>query len=103
MMKIYTDCSNGMGTTALGKRGYLNAHLSYKGRSVVIDYEHILHVYFNLDSSIVPFEIYPYNGNDIYLGYAPVDENFQKVDISKLIELIDEAMKDESQSDDANN
>lgn len=68
-----------------------NAHLSYKGRSIVVDYEHILHVYFNIPQSYVPYEIYPYNG-DAYLDYAPLDKKLQKVDISNLLEKVDELL-----------
>ena len=76
----------------------LNAHLSYKGRSVIIDYEFCLHCYSNLkkvSNDFVPFEIYPYGYNDIYVGYVEVDKTFHKADMEKLIELLNEAIKEE--------
>lgn len=42
---------NGWYKDANGKRHLSNAHLSYKGRSVIIDYEWCLHLY-DLDSDI---------------------------------------------------
>lgn len=77
----------------------LNAHLSYKGRSVIIDYEFCLHCYSELKRSsrneFVPFEIYPYGYGDIYIGYVEVDKTFHKADMEKLIEILDEAIKEE--------
>ena len=76
-----------------------NAHLSYKGRSVIIDYEFCLHYYSELirkSNDFVPFEMYPYGDNDIYIGYVEVDKTFHKADMEKLIELLNEAIKEES-------
>ena len=76
----------------------LNAHLSYKGRSVIIDYEFCLHCYSELkrkSNDFVPFEMYPYGYNDIYVGYVEVDKTFHKADMEKLIELLNEAIKEE--------
>ena len=76
----------------------LNAHLSYKGRSVIIDYEFCLHIYSNIRPSrndFVPFEMYPYGYGDIYVGYVEVDKTFHKADIEKLIEILDKAIKEE--------
>lgn len=82
------------------KRHLCNAHLSYKGRSVIIDYEWILHVYDNADegkaANLVPFEVYPY-ATDIHVGYAKLDTRFRKVDLSDLISKLDEAIKKESE------
>ena len=83
----------------INKGRMLNAHLSYKGRSVIIDYEFCLHCYSELKRSsmnkFVPFEMYPYGYNDIYVGYVEVDKTFHKADMEKLIELLNEAIKEE--------
>ena len=72
----------------------LNAHLSYKGRSVVIDYEHRMHDY-NKESleGKVPFEVYPY-ALDVFVGKAGVDENGY-ADITEVLEKIDWALSAE--------
>ena len=74
-----------------------NAHLSYKGCSIIIDYEWYLHIYNDgiNRNSIVPFEVYPYN-NDIYLGYAKLDKDFGKVDLSDLISQLDKLFEKEN-------
>lgn len=75
--------------------GLINAHLAYKGKSVVIDYERVLHCYSeNLPKTCVPVEIYPF-GDDITVIYAELDEKWKKVDIGKLITLLDDILKDE--------
>lgn len=91
---------NGWYKDANGKRHLSNAHLSYKGRSVIIDYEWCLHLY-DLDSDIkkkaeglVPFEVYPY-GDCIYEGYIHTDSEFKKADIEELISKIDDIIKNE--------
>lgn len=81
------------------KRYLCNAHLSYKGYSVIIDYEWDLHVYDNISekkaSNLVPFEIYPY-ATDIYVGYAKLDPEFGKVDLTDLISKLEDAIKEEN-------
>lgn len=92
-MVKYDLAYNGMG----GNGKLLNAHISYKGRSVIIDYEFCLHPYDHLKkdrNKVVPFEVFPYGG-DIYVGYVEVDNGFHKADIGKLIEAIDEALAEE--------
>ena len=92
-MVKYDLAYNGMG----GNGKLLNAHISYKGRSVIIDYEFCLHPYDHLEmdrNKVVPFEVFPYDG-DIYVGYVEVDDEFHKADIGKLIEAIDEALTEE--------
>ena len=77
------------------RRSYTNAHLYYKGLSIIIDYEKTLHAYSDTlldDDTTIPFEIYPY-ADDIYLGYAQVDPYFGAVDISEVLKQIDEALK----------
>ncbi len=94
-MKIYSKAWNGLGWDELGNQSeILNAHLSYKGRSVVIDYEKILHSYEALEPGIVPVEMYPY-GDDVYLGFVHLDPKFKKADMSELIELLDDAIENE--------
>ena len=92
-MKNSTFFGNGMIIKENSQREYTNTHLYYKGRSVIIDYEKILHVYCDAvmnDNTIIPFEIYPY-GDDIHVGYTSVDPQFHKVDISEVLKQIDEA------------
>lgn len=91
---------NGWYTDANGKRHLCNTHLSYKGRSVIIDYEWCLHPY-DLDSELkkraeglVPFEVYPYDGC-IYVGYVHTDSTFKKADIGELISILDNIIKNE--------
>lgn len=97
-MNKYFHAMNGIGYGADGMDGkILNAHISYKGRSVIVDYEYCLHDYSRLkseDNKAVPFEMYPY-GDDIYVGYVSIDERYKKADISELIKLIDEALENE--------
>lgn len=75
-----------------------NAHLSYKGRSVIVDYEKALHVYpkciRDIDC-IVPCELYPY-AHDTLIVYAKVDPVYNKVDMEQLIELLEVELELES-------
>ena len=99
-MEIKNYTGNGFYRDSNNKRHYCNTHLSYKGRSIIIDYEWILHVYDNVDekkaANLVPFEVYPY-GTDIYIGYAKLDNKFRKVDLSDLISKLDKAIEKESE------
>ena len=99
-MKIKNYISNGIYKDSNNKTHRCNAHLSYKGRSIIIDYEWFLHVYDNVDekkaANLVPFEVYPYR-TDIYVGYAKVDTEFRKVDLADLIFKLDEVIKKESE------
>ena len=77
----------------------VNARVSYKGRSIIIDYEFKLHHY-ALESEyrkegIVPVEMYPY-GDDVVVGYIPVDERFGVADIEKIVEWAEEVLAVES-------
>lgn len=92
--------SNGWYKDANGKRHLGNAHLSYKGRSIIIDYEWCLHSY-DLDSEIkkraegfVPFEVYPH-GDCIYVGYVHIDSEYKKADIGELISILDDIIENE--------
>ena len=90
----YNSARNGIGYINGNNGEILNAHFSYKGRSVIIDYEFCLHSYNHLKkdrNKFVPFEMYPY-GDDIYVGYVEVDENFHKADIDKLIKELDKVL-----------
>jgi hypothetical protein len=104
MAMEYVNVFNGFANDKEGNKAQLlNAHICYKGRSVIIDYEWCLHCYngetFKAQSEeYVPFEVYPY-GRDIYVGYAPLDENVKKVDISKVLESIDSALENEPQEE----
>lgn len=99
-MEIKNFINNGVYRDSNNKPKYCNAHLSYKGRSVIIDYEWFLHAYDSTDinekkaANLVPFEVYPY-ATDIYVGYAKLDVEFRKVDLSDLISKLDEAIKKE--------
>lgn len=83
-----------------GNRHYCNAHLSYKGRSVIIDYEWYLHAYDPDDKAnyisedFVPFEVYPH-GDDIYVGYLHTDSQYKKADIGELISVLDDIIENE--------
>lgn len=86
---------NGRYRDKIDRQHLTNAHLSYKGHSIIIDYEWCLHSY-NLDSDkaegFVPFEVYPY-GDGIYRGYIHLDDNFKKADIGELISILDDIIK----------
>lgn len=93
---------NGRYTDANGNEQLCNAHLSYKGRSIIIDYEWCLHPY-DLDYDInkksegfVPFEVYPYR-DCIYEGYIHLDNDFKKADIGELISILDEIIENEDE------
>lgn len=85
-----------MNTAYNGKiNGHLtNAHLFYRGKSVIVDYEHCLHCYRHIPEGTVPFEVYPY-GYDIVVDYAKLDEGFNKVNLEDLINKLDKLLKDE--------
>ena len=90
----YNSARNGIGYINGNNGEILNAHFSYKAPSVIIDYEFCLHSYNHLKkdrNKFVPFEMYPY-GDDIYVGYVEVDENFHKADIDKLIKELDKVL-----------
>lgn len=77
-----------------------NAHLSYKGRSIVIDYEWFLHAYDlndkvnHIREGLVPFEVYPH-GYNVYVGYVHIDSKYKKADISELISILDDIIENE--------
>ena len=79
--------------------GWCNAHLTYKGYSIIIDYEWCLHDY-DTDyfetkiNNIVPFEVYPYKG-DIYLGFVKLDAIYHKADLSDLMSKLDDIIKED--------
>ena len=97
-MEIKNYLGNGFYKDSNNKKHCCNAHLSYKERSVIIDYEWDLHVYDNIsekkDANLVPFEVYPY-ATDIYVGYAKLDNEFGKVDLTDLISKLEDAIKEE--------
>lgn len=104
-MKHYFTSANGIGYDNTGNHGeILNAHISYKGRSIIVDYEFYLHCYDHVRSkedTAVPFEMYPY-GDDIFVGYVPLDDKFKKADMGKLIEIVEEALQNEPEPYDYN-
>lgn len=79
---------------------YKNANLSYKGRSIIIDYEWCLHDYDDVmevekkAKGLVPFEVYPF-GDCIYIGYVHLDFEYKKADISDLISILDDIIENE--------
>lgn len=75
---------------------YSNAHLSYKGKSVIIDYELCLHSYpKGIDiSKVVPVEVYPYN-EDVTWKLIEVDKRFRKVKLDKLTAWLDKIISEE--------
>lgn len=67
--------------------GFANAHISLFGRSIVVDYEHCLHgysFYKGFEHNCVPCEMYPYAG-DVIVFNVPVDKEFHKVNILRLV------------------
>lgn len=78
-----------------------NAHISYKGRSIIVDYEHCLHCYppeVLSDSTKVPCEMYPYE-DDIVVFYAKVDEEHNSlVDIMDVILEANKCLASEDKS-----
>lgn len=99
-IKYMETMFNGRFNDTNGKSHLCNAHLSYKGRSVIIDYEWCLHAY-DLDDmtnimseGLVPFEVYPH-GDDIYVGYVHTDSKYKKADISELISTLDDIIENE--------
>lgn len=97
-MAIKNFINNGVYRDSNNKAKYCNAHLSYKGRSVIIDYEWFLHDYDNTDKKkaekLVPFEVYPYAG-DVYVGYVKLDDEFEKVCLTNLISKLNKIIKKE--------
>lgn len=101
-MWIKNNVVNGVYKDFNNKPNYCNAHLSYKGLSVIIDYEWFLHFYDNVDnkktSNLVPFEVYPYK-HDVYVGYAKLDSYFGKIDLIDLISKLEDIIKQEAIND----
>lgn len=95
-------CPNGRYKDSKGNYHLCNAHLSYKGHSVIIDYEWCLHHYASIEekkaNNVVPFEVYPYR-DDICVGYVKIDTTFNKVDLSDLISKLDKLIKEEEKVD----
>ena len=79
-----------------GHRQLCNAHLSYKGRSIIIDYEWCLHLYEAEQrvERLVPFEVYPYR-DDTYVGFVHTDSIYKKADLGELISILDEIIENE--------
>lgn len=48
-------------------------------------------------ANLIPFEVYPY-ATDIYVGYAKLDVEFEKVDLVDLISKLDKAIEKEFES-----
>lgn len=75
---------------------YANSTLSYKGRSIVVDYEQILHPYEHIPEGTVPCEIFPYEGG-IKVLYIKLDSELEKVNLQSLIEEVEKVLKKESE------
>lgn len=83
---------NGYYTTESGKRGICNAHIGYKGKSIIVDYERCLHLYDTVNDGnedSVPCEMYPYE-DDIAIFYVKLD-NGKFTGIIDLADLIRQA------------
>lgn len=95
-------CLNGRYTDSKGNYHLCNAHLSYKGHSVIIDYEWCLHHYSSIEekkaNNVVPFEVYPYRDYSC-VGYVKIDTTFNKIDLSDLISKLDKLIKEEEKVD----
>ncbi len=91
-------CRNGRYTDSKGNYRLCNAHLSYKGHSVIIDYEWCLHHYSSIEekkaNNVVPFEVYPYR-DYFCVGYVKIGTTFNKIDLSDLISKLDNIIEDE--------
>jgi hypothetical protein len=78
-----------------------NAHISYKGRSIIVDYEHCLHCYppeVLSDKTKVPCEMYPYE-DDIVVFYAKMDKDHDSlVDIMDVILEANKCLASEDKS-----
>ena len=99
-IKYMKTMFNGRYNDTNGESHFCNAHLFYKNRSVIIDYEWCLHDY-DIDNmtnaiseGLVPFEVYPH-GDDIYVGYVHTDNKYKKADISELISILDDIIENE--------
>ena len=94
---------NGRYTDSKGNYHLCNAHLAYKDRSVIIDYEWCLHHYSSIEekkaNNVVPFEVYPCR-NDIAVGYAKLS-TYNKVDLSDLISKLDNIIEEEIKAHEA--
>lgn len=89
---------NGRYKDSNGNPHLCNAHLAYKGRSVIVDYEWCLHLYekdfqAKAVNTIVPFEVYPCRG-DVGVSYAKLS-TYNKVDLSDLISKLDNIIEEE--------
>lgn len=86
-MEIKNYTGNGFYRDSNNKRHFCNAHLSYKGRSVIIDYEWSLHVY-DADIDEKKLQI------SFLLKYILMQQAFIQdmqnliLDLEKLIQLI---------------
>lgn len=79
--------------TENGVNKICNAHISYKGRSIIVDYEHCLHCYPSevlSDRTKVPCEMYPYE-DDVVVFYAKMDEEHDS--LVNIMDVILEANK----------
>lgn len=95
-LKFMSACYSELVCNGWAGSKLMNAHISYKGRSVIIDYEHCLHDYHSIPEGTVPFEVYPYYG-DIAVDYAKLNEKFnKKVDLEDLIEKLDILLENEN-------
>ena len=96
--KRYNNAHNG---TAFfeeeNKTVYLNAHFVYKGVSVIVDYEHTLHIYKKGDydpDKEVPVEMYSKEYGDYILEFVRLDDVYKKVDMVELIKIIEKAISE---------
>lgn len=77
------------------KKCYMNAHLTYKDYSIIVDYERELHWYCEVPENTVPVEIWKGSG-DIDVFYAKYGDKWkEKVDLSEIISHIDSYEKEE--------
>lgn len=77
------------------KGGLYNAHLSYKGKSIIVDYEHCIHDYDYITKNCVPCSIYPYKESEEYSFDVKLDPYYKKVNIEDLIHRVDELLEAE--------
>lgn len=95
--KCYNDVYNGSTfSREEDKTIYLNAHLFYKGWSVIVDYEHALHIYEKGDynpNKEVPVEMYSREFGDYSLEFVKLDDTYGKVDMVELVKTIEKVIE----------
>lgn len=95
--KYYGCARNGMAfSEEENETVYLNAHLFYKGWSVIVDYERVLHFYEKGSydpSREVPVEFYSRELGYCIWEFVKLDDAFGKVDMAELVKTIEKVIE----------